>query len=75
MFFLNVKICLFEFYTCLTAFNSVDFDILLGIQVSLNVSPPTISWFRSYLEGRSQSVSLKMIPRASAILRLVSLRA
>ena len=39
-----------------SAFNSVDFDILLGILSTLNVSPPVIEWFKSYLRGRSQSV-------------------
>ncbi|KAJ8733365.1 hypothetical protein PYW08_001663 [Mythimna loreyi] len=39
-----------------SAFNSVDFDILLGILSSLNVSAPAIEWFKSYLRGRSQSV-------------------
>ncbi|KAA5553110.1 hypothetical protein F3G54_32640, partial [Pseudomonas aeruginosa] len=38
------------------AFNSVDFDILLGILSSLNVSSSVIQWFNSYLRGRSQSV-------------------
>jgi len=35
-----------------SAFNSVDFDILS----SLNVSPSAIQWFKTYLQGRSQSV-------------------
>ncbi|CAH0678045.1 unnamed protein product [Spodoptera exigua] len=39
-----------------SAFNSVDFDILLGILSSLNVSPSATAWFNSYLRGRSQSV-------------------
>lgn len=39
-----------------SAFNSVDFDILLGILSSLNVSPEAIAWFSSYLRGRSQCV-------------------
>ncbi|KAJ8710639.1 hypothetical protein PYW08_009154 [Mythimna loreyi] len=41
-----------------SAFNSVDFDILLGILKSLNFSSSTISWFHSYLNGRSQQVRL-----------------
>ena len=40
-----------------SAFNSVDFDILLGILSSLNVSPQTVTWFESYLRGRSQCVN------------------
>lgn len=39
-----------------SAFNSVDYDILLGILSSLNVSTSAIDWFNSYLRGRSQCV-------------------
>lgn len=39
-----------------SAFNSVDFDILLSILGSLNVSPLALTWFESYLRGRSQCV-------------------
>ncbi|CAK1592913.1 unnamed protein product [Parnassius mnemosyne] len=39
-----------------SAFNSVDYDILLGILLSLSISPSVISWFNSYLRGRSQCV-------------------
>ncbi|CAG9134240.1 unnamed protein product [Plutella xylostella] len=38
------------------AFNTVNFDILLGILQSLNVSPTVTSWFESYLKGRQQCV-------------------
>lgn len=38
------------------AFNSVDFDILLGILRTLNISPPVIDWFHSYLHGRQQRI-------------------
>lgn len=38
------------------AFNSVDFDIMLGILRSLNLSPSAIGWFHSYLYGRRQRV-------------------
>ncbi|KAJ8735050.1 hypothetical protein PYW08_014300 [Mythimna loreyi] len=41
-----------------SAFNSVDFEILLGILKSLNFSSSTIRWFDSYLHGRSQRVRL-----------------
>lgn len=41
-----------------SAFNSVDFDILLGILSSLNVSTSVIEWFTSYLQGRSQAVRI-----------------
>lgn len=39
-----------------SAFNSVDFDILLAILRSLNVSSSATAWFESYLRGRSQRV-------------------
>ncbi|KAG7295249.1 hypothetical protein JYU34_022246 [Plutella xylostella] len=41
------------------AFNAVDFDILLGVLRSLNVSPTVIDWFRSYLHGRRQRVRIE----------------
>lgn len=41
------------------AFNSIDFDILLGILLSLNISSNVVDWFRSYLVGRSQRVRVK----------------
>ncbi|CAH2104398.1 unnamed protein product [Euphydryas editha] len=40
------------------AFNSVDFDILLSILRSLNISSSACNWFDSYLRGRSQCVRL-----------------
>ncbi|CAH2108870.1 unnamed protein product [Euphydryas editha] len=40
------------------AFNSVDFDILLVILRSLNISSSACNWFDSYLRGRSQCVHL-----------------
>ncbi|CAG4951495.1 unnamed protein product [Colias eurytheme] len=38
------------------AFNSVDFEILLSLLKSINISPPAIDWFRSYLIGRRQRI-------------------
>lgn len=38
------------------AFNNVDFDILLGVLRSLNVSSTALDWFHSYLFGRRQRV-------------------
>lgn len=38
------------------AFNTINFDILLAILRSLNVSPTVIDWFSSYLHGRRQRV-------------------
>ncbi|CAH2098371.1 unnamed protein product [Euphydryas editha] len=43
------------------AFNSVDFDILLAILNSLDISPIAIDWFHSYLHGRLQRVRLNDI--------------
>lgn len=42
-----------------SAFNSVDFDILLGILKSINFSSSALAWFSSYLRGRSQCVRLE----------------
>ncbi|RVE43482.1 hypothetical protein evm_011880 [Chilo suppressalis] len=39
-----------------SAFNNVDFEILLSLLCSLNISPAVIDWFRSYLHGRRQRV-------------------
>lgn len=41
------------------AFNTVDFDILLGILRSINISPTVIDWFRSYLHGRRQRIRIE----------------
>lgn len=38
------------------AFNTVDFDLLLGVLGSFGMSPSVIDWFRSYLFGRRQRV-------------------
>ncbi|KAL0832948.1 hypothetical protein ABMA28_001083 [Loxostege sticticalis] len=38
------------------AFNNVDFDLLLGILRSLNISPTVLDWFHSYLHGRRQRI-------------------
>ncbi|KAJ0182642.1 hypothetical protein K1T71_002011 [Dendrolimus kikuchii] len=40
------------------AFNTVDYDILLGVLCSLNISPTVIEWFRSYLYGRRQRIRI-----------------
>lgn len=42
-----------------SAFNSVDFDLLLATLRSINVSSSTLSWFDSYLRGRKQCVRLE----------------
>ena len=39
-----------------SAFNSVDFDILLARLKYLNISQHSLEWFSSYLHGRTQSV-------------------
>ncbi|KAM3968437.1 uncharacterized protein ACR2FA_003413 [Aphomia sociella] len=41
-----------------SAFNSVDFDLLLTVLRTLNFSPSAVSWFRSYLFGRRQMVKV-----------------
>ncbi|KAJ0175142.1 hypothetical protein K1T71_009283 [Dendrolimus kikuchii] len=41
-----------------SAFNNVDFEILLAILRSLNISPTVIDWFRSYLYGRQQRIRI-----------------
>ncbi|XP_062531624.1 probable RNA-directed DNA polymerase from transposon BS isoform X1 [Bombyx mori] len=38
------------------AFGTVDFDILLAILSSINISPTVVDWFRSYLSGRRQRI-------------------
>ena len=38
------------------AFNTVDYDILLGLLRSLNISPTVVDWFHSYLYGRRQRI-------------------
>ena len=38
------------------AFNTVDYDILLGVLHSLNISPTVTDWFHSYLHGRRQRI-------------------
>ena len=40
------------------AFSTVDFDILLALLTSLNISPEVIDWFRSYLCGRRQRIRI-----------------
>ncbi|KAJ2938044.1 hypothetical protein O0L34_g14498 [Tuta absoluta] len=41
------------------AFNTVDFDILLSVLCSHNISPAVINWFRSYLYGRRQRIRIE----------------
>lgn len=41
------------------AFNTVNFDILLALLRSLNISPAVVDWFFSYLHGRRQRVRLE----------------
>ncbi|CAK1590978.1 unnamed protein product [Parnassius mnemosyne] len=41
------------------AFNTVDFDVLLAVLSSLNISPKVIGWFHSYLRGRRQRVQIQ----------------
>ena len=41
------------------AFNTVDYDILLGLLGSINISPAVIDWFRNYLFGRRQRIRVE----------------
>lgn len=41
------------------AFNSVDFDILMAILRSLNMSQSALGWFDTYLRGRQQRVRIE----------------
>lgn len=50
------QLCILTLLDFSSAFNSIDFDILLGILDSLNISPLVIAWFNSYLVGRMQCV-------------------
>jgi Reverse transcriptase (RNA-dependent DNA polymerase) len=52
----NTKLTAIVLLDFSSAFNCVDFDILLGTLQSVNVSAPVIGWFRTYLFGRQQCV-------------------
>ncbi|CAF4846793.1 unnamed protein product [Pieris macdunnoughi] len=40
------------------AFNTVNFEILLGLLRSMNICPSAIDWFHSYLNGRRQRIKM-----------------
>lgn len=40
-------------------FNTVDFDLLLAILGSLNISPKVSDWFHSYLHGRRLRIHIE----------------
>ena len=40
-------------------FNTVDFDILLAVLHSLNISPEVVDWFHSYLYGRRERIRIE----------------
>ncbi|MDW0176719.1 MAG: reverse transcriptase family protein, partial [Nitrososphaeraceae archaeon] len=52
----NTQITILVLLDFSNAFNSVDFDILLARLKSINVSQPSLDWFKSYLQGRRQCV-------------------
>lgn len=52
----NGKLSLVALLDFSCAFNCVDFDILLSILRTLNISNTTYQWFRSYLHGRQQCI-------------------
>ncbi|KAJ0170700.1 hypothetical protein K1T71_013472 [Dendrolimus kikuchii] len=55
----NGKVTVLTLLDFSNAFNTVEFDILLGILRSLNISPTVIEWFRSYLFGRRQRIRIE----------------
>ena len=54
----NQQVTLLVLLDFSNAFNTVDFDILLAILKSINLSSTATEWFSSYLRGRRQSVIL-----------------
>ena len=52
----NTKLTVMVLLDFSSAFNSVDFDILLGTLRAVNLSTSVIEWFHSYLFGRQQCV-------------------
>ncbi|KAJ2945895.1 hypothetical protein O0L34_g4803 [Tuta absoluta] len=52
----NTKLTIVTLLDFSSAFNSVDFDILLASLRSINISSSAIDWFHSYLHGRQQCV-------------------
>lgn len=54
----NKKLTVLVLLDFSSAFNTVDFDILLLILRTLNVSLAALSWFRNYLFGRRQRVKV-----------------
>ncbi|RVE45163.1 hypothetical protein evm_010186 [Chilo suppressalis] len=53
------KLTLLTLLDFTNTFNSIDFDILLAILRSLNISPMVIDWFQSYLLGRRQRIRIE----------------
>ncbi|KAG7301647.1 hypothetical protein JYU34_014621 [Plutella xylostella] len=54
----NGKLTILSLLDFSNAFNTVNFDLLLGILRSLNISPTVIDWFHSYLHGRQQRIRI-----------------
>ena len=55
----NQKLTVLTLLDFSNAFNTVDFDILLAVLRSLNISPSVVDWFRSYLYGRRQRIRIE----------------
>ena len=55
----NQKLTVLTLLDFSNAFNTVDFDILLGLLESINISPLAIDWFRNYLFGRRQRIRVE----------------
>ena len=41
------------------AFSNVDYEVLLSLLSSINISPSVADWFRSYLNGRRQRIQIE----------------
>ena len=54
----NQQITILALLDFSNAFNSVDFDILLAILKSINISSEAIEWFYSYLHEREQVIRI-----------------
>ena len=50
------------FLDCSAAFNTIQHDVLLGKLQLYGVNQKSLAWFKDYLEGRSQYVSIGGIP-------------
>ncbi|CAH2095156.1 unnamed protein product [Euphydryas editha] len=54
----NKQITILTLLDFSNAFNVVDHEILVSLLRSFNISPPVMSWFQDYLEGRRQRIKI-----------------